>query len=525
MKLKYIIVSLLCIFASTWVNAQSLSNAKRRALNQSLLTLIEEYEVSATLYDEEKEYIFKSLFESEQSPIFCDLMGANMSKNMTVSEYVEALSNKYNVNVIIKRVTRDDYQFKDGKWRVNLKFDKEVEYSDENGVLFSSSHLFKSDYNLVVSCVYEEFVDETTKEKNSYFVIDSIAGNMTSSAPLLAEKFWVVNKNDVAAQVLGYEPDYNKYNQAFAKPVSLKPWNENVIIGSDIVASTSQYDLLNLYYSTVNWRVLPRISFALNNAYKVGGRVAADEAVKSKNSAFEIGADVGYTFPIKHNITLGVYSGLALSTSSLSFGGVLATPLSYVYETTAERSKVRYDRRYTINAMSESVKYVDIAMPLYAGVDFRINNKFVVSPSLGLKCLFNVSNSLSTFHVEGTVVSEGYEGDGTINDELGDLNKDYSSFLMPSRYARKSVDTSLLVGLMGQYSINELMNAYAKFSFEYGFDYIHKGNNDIMFDVENKVLPIVYASRLGNIATQSYMNVVNYRRSVLWFELGVNYKF
>ena len=48
------------------LNAQTLTNRERRHINTRVLELIEQYEGTAVIHDEEAEYVFCSLFKSDQ---------------------------------------------------------------------------------------------------------------------------------------------------------------------------------------------------------------------------------------------------------------------------------------------------------------------------------------------------------------------------------------------------------------------------------------------------------------------------
>ncbi len=512
-----IVAALLLLALPAQVDAQRLSNSERRNLNKQLLDVIEEYEISASLYDEEMRFAFTSLFESEQTQVYCDIMDEELGTMVPLERYVRMLSGKSNLKVVIKKVSRDDYVFRNGKWRVNLFFDKEMRYSDANGVLFSTAEYFDSDYNIKVSCYFDE--------EGEVFVIDGISGIMDSKHKPLGDKFWVINRSEYADLIFADAPlRYNSYDQAFAQVRSLEPWNDNVVIRVDTVASAKRYQLLDLGYKLTPWRVVPRIAFGLNKAYSVKGAVQAGEGVKRKGSAFEVGADVGYTMALEGKSMLGVYTGLGISTSSLDLGGSLNSPIQYGFQT-MDGNGVLYNRNYEITAMRESISYVDFVMPLYGKFDYRLNKHISLSAHAGVKLLFNLSAKLSPFYIEGTVW-EDY-GTGAAEEQMGmPISGEYSKFLRPSSYARNGCDVSFIGGLSGTYTISNSLYAYLKVAYEYGLAPIHKGNGEEMFNAANGQYPVVYAARLNeNIATQSYMNIVEYRRNIVWLELGVNYKF
>ncbi|MBQ5639560.1 MAG: hypothetical protein IIV12_01540, partial [Bacteroidales bacterium] len=86
-----------------------MSNAERRYINSRVLSLIEEYERLASLYDEESQYYFESLFEKgPESIVFCDMIGSeSYLKSIPVSEYIHQLSTYAStVTTVIKDVRK-----------------------------------------------------------------------------------------------------------------------------------------------------------------------------------------------------------------------------------------------------------------------------------------------------------------------------------------------------------------------------------------------------------------------------------
>ena len=77
MKRVYIIIYAVLLLLPISVGAQSLSNSERRHINYRVLSLIEEYERIASLYDDESAFYFESLFErGQESMVFCDMIGS-----------------------------------------------------------------------------------------------------------------------------------------------------------------------------------------------------------------------------------------------------------------------------------------------------------------------------------------------------------------------------------------------------------------------------------------------------------------
>lgn len=60
--------------ASFFIEAQTLTNRDRRHVNTRVLNIIEEYERTAAVNDDDTEYMFLDLFDNDQMQIICDVI-------------------------------------------------------------------------------------------------------------------------------------------------------------------------------------------------------------------------------------------------------------------------------------------------------------------------------------------------------------------------------------------------------------------------------------------------------------------
>ena len=112
------------------VAGQSLTNSKRRHINSKVLTLIEDYERYATLYDEESEYYFSSLFLNETSTVHNDMIASDSYRTqIAVADYIRLLrDNSVNTNVSILDVKKGEMIYAEGVWDIPVYF-RNVRYN------------------------------------------------------------------------------------------------------------------------------------------------------------------------------------------------------------------------------------------------------------------------------------------------------------------------------------------------------------------------------------------------------------
>ena len=157
MKRCFEILTLFLFLQTFSINAQTLTNAEKRFLNSRVLSTIEEYESLASLYDEEAEYYFHSLFNrNDQAMVFCDIMGMpSYLEDIPLSEYMKLLrTQSQNTVVTIKDVTKGDVLFEDGNWYVPVSFRKSLSYIDQGGYVFSVDDYHKTDFAMTMTLCY-----------------------------------------------------------------------------------------------------------------------------------------------------------------------------------------------------------------------------------------------------------------------------------------------------------------------------------------------------------------------------------
>ena len=490
------------------MRAQTLTNAETRRMNKRLLDMVQTYEAVASVYDENSYYTLLGLCQDGESLVYSDMMDYAFGQMLKASEYIDLLSKKRNVSIQLKNVRKKSITYEQDGWHLIAVFNKAMSYTDDNGVLFSSSEYFGTDYSMTLECVY------TPQDDNCY--IKSIKGVIHSQVtPLTETGFVVVNKNSLDKKNR-WGLTYNSFDQALVPRGVIQPWNNDIHIVADTLARGDNYEMINLSHRTTHMRVKPRFAYAVGGVYKVTSGMPLDE---NESSGFEFGADLGCTVPMGSSSTIGLFVGAAISSTKLQVG--VTKPIIYSYRT-IDASNKKYTRQYNISSIREGVSYLDFVFPAYLNFEHKLVKELYLSWHLGAKVYLNGMTTVNPYRLTGNVEAI-YDNDVVINS----INGTYTEFMNPNSYNRNEIDYSAVAGLNLSYNIyRRRLLVYADFSYEYGLTSIHSSDENALYNENTKQYPIIYSARLNkNIATRSFMDCISYKRRTMWLELGVMYKF
>ena len=162
MRILKPILFLILMLIPLQMRAQTLTNAETRQMNKRLLDMIQTYEAVASVYDETSYYTLLGLCQDGESLVYSDMMDYAFGKMLKASEYIDLLSKKRNVSIQLKNVRKKSITYEQDGWHLIAVFNKSMSYTDDNGVLFSSSEYFGTDYSMTLECVY------TPQDDNCY---------------------------------------------------------------------------------------------------------------------------------------------------------------------------------------------------------------------------------------------------------------------------------------------------------------------------------------------------------------------
>ncbi len=532
-KLLFVIC---CIFLPMSVAAQQLTPAQKYKMNLRVLELAEAYESSLRTsrsfpFSKSKRKFISLYANTEDSLVYSDMMDFRPGEQISVQDYVAQLETRQHLMCAISNLNKGDYVFRDGKWYFELVMDKSVTYFVSNEskvpeleksmVYFSSQDYYKKPYKIILNCSYDP--------KTEVARIESVDGEINSSIPILPNNFLVVQHSDESISRLkikgapGDSLSFNSEGQAFVAREWIQSNHEDVVITADTIANAQTFSHVRLKYRTTHWRAKLRFMTTLGSAFSVKSNETINH---EKNSAMEVGVDIGYTFPMGQRSTMGVYAGLGFSMSTLHLK--FSQPTEYGYRM-SDLDGMRYNRQYTITSASEGLKYTDLVVPLYINFDHKLYNKLYLNWSVGAKVYVNGTTKIDPYTVVGDVKAV-YE-DGRVvsereSDAIGSFSGVYDRFLYPYSYTRGAIDMSIVGGIGLSYNINGGLLAFVKFGYEYGLAPIHDASAFDYQDIDQRIYPIVYSSKANqNIATRSLINCVSFNRQSMWLELGLTYKF
>lgn len=171
------------------LRSQTITNSERRYINSKVLDLIEDFESYASMYDEDAVYYMGTLFESENSPVLCDMIGSpQYQTRIPVSEYMSLLtSQSLNTSIVIRDVKKGTMSYSDGKWRIPVTFNKDLAYIDKGGYLFSVSSYYLKEFTMTMNVIYD-------RDRDVCF-IESIDGKLSSEKTFPKGRFLIIDES------------------------------------------------------------------------------------------------------------------------------------------------------------------------------------------------------------------------------------------------------------------------------------------------------------------------------------------
>lgn len=503
-------------------------------MNYQILNTVLSYTRTATLYKESDIRDFLNLFEDRTKPcIYNDMMHTGTYQSIISPEdYVKLYTPDGDVMLdasISSLNYMGPYEFRDSKWhrKVSVKktitiIDSRYYWDGDGGVLFDSKQLYPNEPYFILEL---DMVYDADKDKAFIHAID-----IALSKPLThidSDKYSVVLKSgtkyDSQVTSAGDSLAFNDFNEAFAAYNDFHLQDEDILITPTELASCDSYNVLRLNYIPKHLRARGRIGFAPFGAYNVH---SATSGMKCASSCFEIGADLGYTFSVG-KAKMGPYIGLGMSFSTVSLS---MNDFAYDYPgLISDHNGELYTRSYSISEASEGIQLKDLIVPIYWAAEHRLNKTLKLTWDLGVKVYVPMNTTLTQYRVNGTV-SGVYSDNTTVTDSaedaLGIIDKSFTSFMVPVNYSRKDNDFSLFGNLGLEVRIMEYLSAALSLGYEHGLTWAYKTENDVYFDAEKGILPLVYSPQTAqDIAVRSFIGCISFKRQAFWMSLGIKYRF
>lgn len=510
MKLRLIIISLICLSVPTLLMAQPLTNKQRRQINAQVLYVIEEYERYASLGDEDAQYYFETLFTND-AQIQSDMIGApSFLQHISVEEYVEQFNPDFIKGytlVTIGDVVKGELEYVNDRWEIPVSFRKTLSYTDNNGYIFSIRDYYSRDVDVTMRLVYDE------AENRCY--IASLDSYIDTDKRFPEGRFYIVNKSQdntnrryrkyLSNLKFNGEPiEYSDLGYAFLSHGEFSLPNTDVAVSLDTLMIGSNYEVLSPKFEYSLLRLKPHCSWAPFTSYIAH----KDDDVDAKSSALELGLDLGVAVPFGQKCKIGFYVGAGLNMSNLNLS--LRDAYDYTYK------DKKNELLYKITSASERVRYIDVCLPAYLDFEFLLNRNLLLTLDVGAKAYFNMSANVSSpFTIKYDVV----DGDSTTTNTFRT-----NSFILPVTYAKKLFE----FGAMANLGLNvDLHNGRIYWVIEAGYE------QSFMDSYVPQTLPLGYLRPIVpqynnekriDFAQRSLISGLAIRRNVIWLTTGLKFK-
>lgn len=501
------------LFVPFALTAQEATNKERRHINSKVLTVIDDYERYASMYDEDAVYYLGELFTSENAPVICDMMGApGYQTSMPLSEYIKLLTTySLNTTTIIRDVKKGNMQFDEGLWRIPVTFKKNLSYIDGDGYIFSVSEYHKDEFRMTMNLVYDPAKDICR--------IESIDGQLISDKEFPKGRFVIINEDNDQSErwqkhfstlTLGSKQVvFDDSGKAFLPSGQPAVRDFDVKVLTDTVARGFNYDVLKFDFKTYSTRLKLRYGFAPLFAYDVTFPKHS-EYYADKSMAHEVGLDVGFTFPVGKASKMGFYFGAGLSMSSLTLSLAKSLPSYEVkYSTLDDNLFQEKAKKYEITDASQTMKYTDLIVPLYFEFEHNLSRSVMLSWNVGAKGYYEL----------------GYKSDPSYSVTVNGNALSPDKFLETNTYAKISPFDVTVMANLGV-DIN-LLDRRLYLSIMGGYEQgvqkkVYESDKNPYF-VQGSIYPVI-SNGDTDVAMHSLISGVSFSRRAVWFSAGLKFK-
>lgn len=456
---KYIFILIASVLATASMG-QKITPQEEREFYQKAYDVINIYAQSANVDDDRNVMRFTDLFESQDLQICNDLMSLSYDYTLSVANYVKLLREADMVNVVVKNVQKLGNITDDGNsWQLQLAFEKSISFVSKCNTLFDSQEFFGHDYRLLATLSLD-------KSSGECRIIGLDADGAVEPFP---KDYRVLCKVDERDNNLDINGTYVKFvmDQKLLRPGERLSYRGAPV---DVVDMPNQCDhKVVANYSDKSWRVRLGGSYALSGFNKLDG---GQDITTSNDGEMGFGIDIGYVFPSKSHLRVGVFAGAGLSINNLTMemaGG------EYTTHVTEDIDGDDYQRIYNVSSsgIKQELKATDITIPIYLDFEYEFNSIFSGFADLGLKA--QMSSGKMTTNVANYKTSGLYNRyDNLVIEnipELGFGNRTNNDMEYDEDGATTGMTIDALLGLGLRININKSI------AFDAGIQYIMGGKS------------------------------------------------
>lgn len=508
---------LLSLFSLSLIDmtGQEITNATRRKMNLAALNVLDDYQLVSAINSKSDRYRFIQLFDSPDAKVFCDLFntGGAFKSEITVQEYAELLMNKCeNINAEISQVRKESvYLAPDSMWHCTVVMDKSLTYNDMNGVLFPPFVDDVTPFKLEVDLVYDENEDRMRIHRISCL-------NSDHFKPM--NDFYIVQRNkeksdslrDTQVSIDRKLLEFNSFGQAYSEKGKLEYWDYDVNVDKKMIAEDDSYEMVILNYKRKRFRMKAHYGMTLNSRYEVQSKTVFDN---NQSTGQEAGLDLGFSFSASRGFRFGIFTGATASFSTIDFE---KNNMSYSYQS-SDKDGSMFTRSYDVRSAAQNVKFMDVAVPLYFSLNFRLARGASLFFDLGGRAYFNLLSEVSPMTISGTVKSTSQSQ--PVNETF---NVSTNEFLSSKAFERENMDFSVF-GKAGLEIclLRNSMYLLASAGYEHGLTWSYKSDENPFYS--DTVFPYVYNAQYGkDVAFRPFADCVSFKRKCVWLNFGLMLK-
>lgn len=374
-------------------SAQTLTMSQRRDFSRKALELIDSYRRLSEMSGAEEALEFGQLFSDGSAVIFNDLPGLSAKPEMTVAEYTSLLNSGINTPAAnIKSIRRGKPVYKDGKWTMDIAFDKDIRYVTRCGAVMETEQYFGDDFHCVATVVYNPSTGKCA--------ISSITGSTSSDVPMLGPDHTVVKKHKPFRQKVsanGMPLRFDSYGQAFVNgtPASICFTTDAPDTRVKVYGDTENRECGNLEINArpMRFRVRPYVGIGVGDVFSFESLYVRGSEYISQSET-EFGVDLGYSIPLGRSLKLNLFVGAAYSTSKLD-ASLGSYDFWYHAGADADMDGDSYVRTYNLTDIEDSRKFSSLAIPVSFDFEYSFSRRVSAFVRAGAKVYLN---SLSSTH-------------------------------------------------------------------------------------------------------------------------------
>lgn len=511
---KFLAVCIL-IAACVCVDAQTLSNTQRRALNTQLLELLTNYETYSSFSESYMNRAYQSLFVSPEAKVYCDYpTSQSFMKTVSARDYASFSSSEFSMlQVELNNVKKSSYVYDGGVWKISLSMIKKISYIDRLGANFTGSA------EIVLNCEYSF--------SNDQFKIASIQGENLNKEDkpwylFPGNRFVAVRKaqpRDTTVIYNGNTLKFDEFGFAYTRDASFDYSDSDVTLKVQEQDRTSMYTLYNFSYRFLRARLRVHADIAPIFAYAVTSPVDFSSV---KSMAYGAGADLGYMLPLGSHFKFGVYMGAALSMGKLSLE---VNDVKYGIPLSAIDGKSdgfrEYTRTYNLSSVTEGFDFMDVVIPLFLSAEVNIGKRCSLLFDAGARLNLNTKTTVTPYRIDGTFM-DAYNDTGEIINQ-GTLAVE-NRFLKPVSYKRNTYDVSVFGRLGLDIMVHKMHSVFLRASYEYGLTPMYSSASNKWLNPAEGIYPVYYYQG-KDVPVRSFADCISYKRNAVWFDLGYKFKF